>query len=238
VIIQPNFHGSTGFGLKFHGRDQGTVGRRAYEDQMKAVDTALTWPYVDTTRIAAAGASYGGYMANWVEGHTDRFRTIVSHDGLYDLLAAIYSSISWRHAAGVQGHPWQNPQALIEQAPVTTRATSATPMLIIHGGNDYRVDPSQGLSMFQVLQASTSRRNFSTSRRRITGCSNPPTVFSGTTRYSAGSINGEARSRGIPAAAHCGVDLRTPRMETRTSRLKAWAAGARDHPCRCRMTHQ
>ena len=71
---------------------KGQWGGAPYEDQMKAVDTALTWPYVDSTRVAAAGASYGGYMANWMEGHTDRFRTIVSHDGLYDLLTMLYSS--------------------------------------------------------------------------------------------------------------------------------------------------
>ena len=92
VVILPNFHGSSGFGLKFMDSIKGQWGGAPYEDQMKAVDTALTWPYVDTTRVAAAGASYGGYMANWVEGHTDRFRAIVSHDGLYDLTASLYSS--------------------------------------------------------------------------------------------------------------------------------------------------
>ena len=154
VVIQPNFHGSKGFGLKFMDAIKGQWGGAPYEDQMKAVDTALTWPYVDTTRIAAAGASYGGYMANWVEGHTDRFRTIVSHDGLYDLTAAIYSSdFVGGTLQEFKGTPWENPQALIEQAPITYAKNFRTPMLIIHGGNDYRVDPSQGLSMFQVLQA-------------------------------------------------------------------------------------
>jgi dipeptidyl aminopeptidase/acylaminoacyl peptidase len=154
VVIEPNFHGSRGFGLKFMDAIKGQWGGAPYEDQMKAVDTALTWPYVDATRIAAAGASYGGYMANWVEGHTDRFRTIVSHDGLYDLLAAIYSAdFVGGTLQEFKGTPWENPQALIEQAPVTYAKNFRTPMLIIHGGNDYRVDPSQGLSMFQVLQA-------------------------------------------------------------------------------------
>jgi hypothetical protein len=78
----------------------------------------------------------------------------VSHDGLYDLLAAIYSSdFVGGTLQEFKGTPWQNPQALIEQAPVTYARNFRTPMLIIHGGNDYRVDPSQGLSMFQVLQA-------------------------------------------------------------------------------------
>lgn len=154
VVIEPNFHGSSGFGLKFMDSIKGQWGGAPYEDQMKAVDTALTWPYVDTTRIAAAGASYGGYMANWVEGHTDRFRTIVSHDGLFDLATMIYSSdFVGGTMQEFKGTPWENSHALIDQAPVTYAKNFRTPMLVIHGGNDYRVDQSQGFAMFQVLQA-------------------------------------------------------------------------------------
>jgi dipeptidyl aminopeptidase/acylaminoacyl peptidase len=154
VVIMPNFHGSSGFGLKFMDAIKGQWGGAPYEDQMKAVDTALTWPYIDATRVAAAGASYGGYMANWMEGHTDRFRTIVSHDGLYDLVTMLYSG---DFVGGIQqefkGTPWENQQALINQAPATFANNFKTPMLIIHGEHDYRVDPSQGFAMFQVLQA-------------------------------------------------------------------------------------
>jgi len=154
VVIMPNFHGSSEFGLKFQDSIKRQWGGAPYEDQMKAVDVALTWPYVDGTRLAAAGASYGGYMANWVEGHTDRFRAIVSHDGLYDLMTMLYSS---DFVGGIKpefgGTPWDSPQALIDQAPATYAKNFKTPMLIIHGGRDYRVDPSQGLAMFQVLQA-------------------------------------------------------------------------------------
>ncbi|MGH9495307.1 MAG: prolyl oligopeptidase family serine peptidase [Candidatus Sulfotelmatobacter sp.] len=154
VVIAPNFHGSSGFGLKFMDSIKGQWGGAPYEDQMKAVDTALAWPYVDTTRIAAAGASYGGYMANWVEGHTDRFRTIVSHDGLYDLTTMLYSSdLVGGAMQEFKGTPWDNPQALIDQAPATYAKNFKTPMLIIHGGHDYRVPQSQGFAMFQVLQA-------------------------------------------------------------------------------------
>ena len=154
VVIAPNFHGSTGWGLKFMDKIKGDWGGAPYEDQMKAVDFALTWSYVDNTRISAAGASYGGYMANWVEGHTDRFRTIVNHDGLYDLLSAIYSA---DFAQGVEkefkGNAYQNQQALIDQAPVTFAKNFKTPMLVIHGLKDYRVDPSNGYPTFQVLQS-------------------------------------------------------------------------------------
>ena len=154
VVILPNFHGSSGFGLRFQDSIKRQWGGAPYDDQMKAVDVAMTWPYVDATRLLAAGASYGGYMANWVEGHTDRFRAIVSHDGLYDLETMSYST---DFVGGLKqefgGTPWDNPQALIEQAPVTYAKNFKTPMLVIHGGRDYRVDPSQGLAMFQVLQA-------------------------------------------------------------------------------------
>jgi dipeptidyl aminopeptidase/acylaminoacyl peptidase len=153
VVIMPNFHGSSGFGLKFMDTIKGQWGGAPYEDQMKAVDTALTWPYIDATRLAAAGASYGGYMANWMEGHTDRFRTIVSHDGLYDLVTSLYAS---DFLVGSQqefkGTAWENQEALITQAPSTFAKNFKTPMLIIHGEHDYRVDLSQGLAMFQVLQ--------------------------------------------------------------------------------------
>jgi len=154
VVIAPNFHGSTGFGLAFQDSIKGQWGGAPYEDQMKAVDVALTWPYIDGTRLAAAGASYGGYMANWIAGHTDRFRAIVSHAGLYDLPTVLFST---DFASGFKqefhGTPWENYQALIDQAPVTYAKNFKTPMLITHGLKDYRVDVSQGLAMFQLLQA-------------------------------------------------------------------------------------
>jgi dipeptidyl aminopeptidase/acylaminoacyl peptidase len=154
VVIAPNFHGSSGFGLKYMDAIKGDWGGAPYEDQMKAVDAALTWPFVDSTRLGAAGASYGGYMANWIEGHTDRFRAIVSHDGLFDILTMFYSSdLVGGIDAEFKGTPWKNQQALIDVAPATYAKNFRTPMLIIHGERDYRVDPSQGYAMFQVLQA-------------------------------------------------------------------------------------
>jgi dipeptidyl aminopeptidase/acylaminoacyl peptidase len=154
VVIIPNFHGSSGFGLRFLDNIKGQWGGAPYEDHMKAVDEALKWPYVDATRLAAAGASYGGYMANWVEGHTDRFRAIVNHDGLYDLLNSWFSAdLPGGVDAELKGTPWANQQALIDQAPITFAKNFKTPMLIIHGEKDYRVDPSNGFATFEVLQA-------------------------------------------------------------------------------------
>jgi len=153
VAILPNFHGSSGFGLKFMDSIKGQWGGAPYDDQMKAVDEALRWPYIDRTRLVAAGASYGGYMANWVAGHTDRFRTIISHDGLLDVLTASYAS---DFAGGIEpefkGAPWTNIQSLIDQSPITYAKNFKTPMLLIHGEKDYRVDPSAGLATFTLLQ--------------------------------------------------------------------------------------
>jgi dipeptidyl aminopeptidase/acylaminoacyl peptidase len=154
VVIGPNFHGSSGFGLKFMDAIKGQWGGAPYEDQRKAVDVAITWPYVDPTRLVAAGASYGGYMANWIEGHTDRFRAIVSHDGLYDLNTALYAAdFPGGTDKEFKGTPWENPEALLQHAPATYAKNFKTPMLVIHGLKDYRVDPSNGFAMFQVLQA-------------------------------------------------------------------------------------
>lgn len=154
VVIEPNFHGSVGWGLKFMDAIKGNWGTAPYEDQMKAVDEALKWPYVDSTRLAAAGASYGGYMANWVAGHTNRFRTIVNHDGLFDLFNALYAADM---PGGIdkefKATAWDNQQALIDFAPVTFAKNFKTPMLVIHGEKDYRVELSQALATYQLLQA-------------------------------------------------------------------------------------
>jgi dipeptidyl aminopeptidase/acylaminoacyl peptidase len=154
LVLMPNFHGSSGFGLKFLDAIKGQWGGAPYGDLMQAVDEALKWPYIDQTRLAAAGASYGGYMANWVAGHTDRFRTIVSHDGLYDLVTSLFSGDIPGHVENeFHGAPWTNQQAIIEQAPSTYAKNFKTPTLLVHGEKDYRVDPSNGIAMFQVLQA-------------------------------------------------------------------------------------
>ena len=154
VVVAPNFHGSVGWGLKFMDAIKGNWGTAPYEDQMKAVDEALKWPYVDSTRLAAAGASYGGYMANWVAGHTDRFRTIVNHDGIYDLMNGLYAAdLPGGIDKEFKGTAWLNPQALIDPAPVTYAKNFKTPMLVIHGEKDYRVELSQGLATYQLLQA-------------------------------------------------------------------------------------
>ena len=155
AVVMINFHGSTGYGQKFTDSISGDWGGKPYVDLMKGLDfVEKTYPFVDKNREAALGASYGGYMANWIEGHTDRFRAIVSHDGLFDILGMFYSTdVPGWLPSELKGTPWDNQQPLIAQAPITYAKNFKTPMLIIHGERDYRVDPSQGYAMFQVLQA-------------------------------------------------------------------------------------
>ncbi|MCS6886188.1 MAG: S9 family peptidase [Acidobacteriota bacterium] len=154
IVIAPNFHGSSGYGQNFVDQLRCNWGGSAYEDLMLAVDHISKRPYIDRSRLAAAGASYGGYMANWIAGHTDRFRCIVSHAGLYNLISSVYAS---DFVTGVMeelgGTPWENIEALHHYSPSSYAHNFKTPMLIIHGQLDYRVDVSDGLAMFQTLKA-------------------------------------------------------------------------------------
>jgi dipeptidyl aminopeptidase/acylaminoacyl peptidase len=90
VVLMINFHGSTGYGQKFTDSISGDWGGKPYVDLMKGLDYAeKTYPFIDKNREAALGASYGGYMANWILGHTNRFKCIVSHDGMFNTESAM-----------------------------------------------------------------------------------------------------------------------------------------------------
>jgi dipeptidyl aminopeptidase/acylaminoacyl peptidase len=154
VVMSPNFHGSSSYGQAFTDQIRGDWCGAAYEDLMRAVDEATKWPFIDSSRLAAAGASYGGYMANWIAGHTDRFRCIVSHDGLFNLISSLYSSdFIGGTMEELGGTPWEKIEVLHQASPSTYSRNFKTPMLIIHGQLDYRVDLSEGLAIFQVLKA-------------------------------------------------------------------------------------
>ena len=107
VVFMPNPRGSTGFGQEFVDDINGDWGGRCYEDILKGTDFAEALPYVDKGRTVAAGASFGGYMVNWIAGHTDRYRALVSHDGLFDL-ASMYGATEelWFPEWEFQGSPW------------------------------------------------------------------------------------------------------------------------------------
>jgi dipeptidyl aminopeptidase/acylaminoacyl peptidase len=151
VVTAANPRGSTGFGQQFTDEITRDWGGKVYEDLMACLAHMEQQPYVDTGRMAAAGASYGGYMMNWFEGHTDKFKCIVNHDGVYNL-DSMYGTTEevwfdeWEH-----GKPWET-RDQGKFSPHKYAANFKTPMLIIHNDQDFRVPVSEGMQVFTVLQ--------------------------------------------------------------------------------------
>jgi dipeptidyl aminopeptidase/acylaminoacyl peptidase len=154
AAVMIDFHGSTGYGQAFTDSIRGDWGGKPYEDLMKGLDAALAkYPFLDGTRVAALGASYGGYMINWIAGHTDRFRCLVNHDGNLDERMAYFDTEElwfpeWEHG----GTPWEKPEGYAKHNPIDFVKNWKTPMLVIHGALDYRVVDTQGISTFTALQ--------------------------------------------------------------------------------------
>ena len=153
VVFMPNPRGSTGFGQRFTDEISNDWGGKVYEDLMKGVDYAEKLPYVDATRKVAAGASYGGYMMNWFLGHTDRFRALVSHAGVFNL-TSMYGATEelWFPEWDLGGTPWTNPEGYAKWSPHTYAKNFKTPTLVTHGEIDYRVPVGEGLQLFTTLQ--------------------------------------------------------------------------------------
>ena len=154
VVIMINFHGSTGYGQKFIDAINGDWGGAPFEDLMKGLDYAEEhYPFIDKTRECALGASYGGYMANWVLGHTDRFKCIVSHDGMYNAESAWGTTEElWFNDWEFKGTPYDNRAIYEKWSPHQFAKNFKTPTLVIHGQRDYRLDVSEGLQLFTTLQ--------------------------------------------------------------------------------------
>ena len=150
-----NRHGSTGFGEKFVASIEGGWGDKPYEDIMKGTDFVLQkFAFLDANRTAALGASYGGYMAAWICGHTNRFRTIVCHAGATDFDTQYASDVAlyWQDAP-MDGSPWRRTKNYEAQNPMNHAANFKTPTLVIHGELDYRVPVAQGIAFYGALQA-------------------------------------------------------------------------------------
>ncbi len=151
VIVMPNPRGSTGFGQKFTDEVSRDWGGKVFEDLLKGIDYVEKLPYVDTAKMAAAGASFGGYMMNWFQGHTDKFKTLVTHCGVYNFFN-MYGATEevwfdeWDH-----GLPWENPE-FDKFSPHRFAKHFKTPNLIIHNELDFRVPINEGLSLFTTLQ--------------------------------------------------------------------------------------
>ncbi|HKE00349.1 MAG TPA: S9 family peptidase [Planctomycetota bacterium] len=149
-----DFHGSTGYGQAFTDAIRLDWGGAPYEDLMKGLDYAIAkYPYLDGSRVAALGASYGGYMMNWIAGNTDRFRCIVTHASNLDERLAYFDTEElwfpeWEHG----GTPWEHPEGYAKHDPIDFVKNWKTPTLVTHGANDYRVVDTQGISVFTALQ--------------------------------------------------------------------------------------
>ena len=154
VVIMINFHGSTGYGQKFIDAINGDWGGAPFEDLMKGLDYAeKTYPFIDKDRECALGASYGGFMANWVLGHTDRFKCIVTHDGMFNTVSAWGTTEElWFNIWEFKGTPYTNPEMYEKWSPRNSAAKFKTPTLVIHGQLDYRLDVSEGFQLFTTLQ--------------------------------------------------------------------------------------
>jgi dipeptidyl aminopeptidase/acylaminoacyl peptidase len=153
-VVFIDFHGSTGYGQRFTDAIRNDWGGAPYDDVMLGLDAALAkYPWLDADRAVALGASFGGYMINWIAGHTDRFKALVAHDGNLDERAAYFDTEElwfpeWEHG----GTPWDNPNGYSKHNPVDFVKNWKTPMLVVHGGRDYRVVDTGGMSTFTALQ--------------------------------------------------------------------------------------
>ncbi len=167
VVVMINRRGSTGYGQKFVDEVSGDWGGKAYVDLMKGLDYAeKNYPFIDKTRECALGASYGGYMADWVLTHTNRFKCIVTHDGMYNPQSAYGTTEElwfneWefkRPGTTGPGQPWKYAAGPVAEdpfrkwSPMLSIQNAKTPTLIIHSQKDYRLDVSEGFQLFTALQ--------------------------------------------------------------------------------------
>jgi dipeptidyl aminopeptidase/acylaminoacyl peptidase len=154
VVIMINFHGSTGYGQKFIDAINGDWGGAPFEDLMKGLDYAEEhYGFIDKTRECALGASYGGYAINWILGHTDRFKCLVSHDGMFNAESTWGTTEElWFNDWEFKGTPYDNRAMYQKWSPHQYAKNFKTPTLVIHGQRDYRLDVSEGLQLFTTLQ--------------------------------------------------------------------------------------
>jgi dipeptidyl aminopeptidase/acylaminoacyl peptidase len=153
VVAAVNFHGSTGYGQTFTDAISQHWGDYPFEDLMKGLDVLARLPYVDSTRMGAAGASYGGYMILWIAGQTNRFKVLVDHDGVFNPLSMAGSTEELWFTDWEFGGPLYANRALYEKwSPLNHVSNWKTPLLVVHGQLDYRVDLSEGYQAFTAAK--------------------------------------------------------------------------------------
>ena len=154
-VVMIDFHGSKGYGQAFTDSISRDWGGKPLVDLQKGLEAALAkYDWLDGDRACALGASYGGFMMNWIEGNwPNRFRCIVQHDGVFDQRMMFYSTeelwfVEWENG----GTQWEHPQEYEKFNPVDYVSKWQTPMLVIHGEQDFRIPYSQGIAAFTALQ--------------------------------------------------------------------------------------
>lgn len=154
VVVAPNPRGSTGYGQKFTDEISKDWGGKVYTDLMNAYDYAIkNYPFIDSQNTFASGASYGGYMINWIEGHTDRFKALFCHDGTFNLESMWGTTEElWFPEWELGGTPWENREAYVKWSPHQYAKNFKTPMLIVHGAYDFRLSEEQAFQLFTTLQ--------------------------------------------------------------------------------------
>ncbi|MEA3558406.1 MAG: S9 family peptidase [Candidatus Thermoplasmatota archaeon] len=154
VVLELNPRGSIGYGQKFTDQISGDWGGRCYEDIMKGLDFALeNFSFIDQDRLGSAGASFGGFMMNWIAGHSDRFNVLVSHDGIFNQETMSYMTEElwfdmWEHG----GMPHDDHEKFLKFSPHMYVQNFKTPMLVIQGELDFRCPVSEGVSLFTALK--------------------------------------------------------------------------------------
>ncbi|TLY95343.1 MAG: S9 family peptidase [Gammaproteobacteria bacterium] len=155
AVVMIDFHGSPGYGQAFTDSISRDWGGKPLVDLQKGLAAALAkYPWLDGERVCALGASYGGFMMNWIEGHwPDRFRCIVNHDGLFDQRMMYYATEElWFPEWELGGPQYENPQGYEAANPANLVSKWRTPMLVIHGEQDFRIPYPQGIGTFTALQ--------------------------------------------------------------------------------------
>ncbi len=154
VVVEPNPRGSTGYGQKFIDEINHDWGGKVFDDIMAVTDHVVAdVPYADASRMTAAGGSYGGYMIDWMLGHTQRFKALITHDGVYDLTSEFGATEElWFPLWEMGGTPWDKPDDYQKWSPSSYVTEFHTPTLVFHGELDYRVPETQGLELFTALQ--------------------------------------------------------------------------------------
>ncbi len=155
AVVMIDFHGSTGYGQAFTDSIRGDWGGKPLVDlQLGLAKVTELYPFIDGERVCALGASYGGYMVNWIAGNwPDRFRCLVNHDGIFDNRMLYYTTEElwfpeWEHG----GPAYAESSTITKHNPVDHVDKWRTPMLVIHGAKDYRVVGTQGIATFTALQ--------------------------------------------------------------------------------------